>query len=106
LQELPHAQLHAGYKIRPLHGMNEVQTYVNLHRAAFGSEIMTLEWRTRILEHSAYRPNLDLIVENSENVLVGFCVCWQRGNVGQIEPLGIHPDHQGRGLGKALEVKS
>ena len=105
-QELPRAQLPGGYKIRPLHGMGEVHTYVDLHRAAFGSEKMTSDWRTRILRHSAYRSEFDLIVENSENVPVGFCVCWQRGNVGQIEPLGVHPDCQGMGLGGALEISA
>jgi mycothiol synthase len=86
--------------------MSEVQTYVNLHRAAFDSEKMTLEWRTRILKHSAYRSELDLIMVKDENVPVGFCVCWQRENVGQIEPLGVHPDYQGTGLGRVLEFSA
>lgn len=103
LHELPPAQLPAGYQIRPLRGMSEVQAYVDLHRAAFGSERMTFAWRARTLEHYAYRSELDLIVETNEHEPVGFCVCWQRGNAGQIEPLGIHPDHQGTGLGTALE---
>lgn len=106
LQELPEAQLPAGYSIRPLHGMREVQAYVDLHRAAFGSERMTVAWRKRILEHPAYRSEFDLIVENREKVPVGFCVCWRRENAGQIEPLGVHPDYQGMGLGKALEISA
>jgi ribosomal protein S18 acetylase RimI-like enzyme len=44
------------------------------------------------------------MVENDENVPIGFCVCWLREAVGHIEPLGIHPDYQGMGLGKALEL--
>ena len=103
-RELPPAQLPAGYKIRPLHGTGEVQAYVDLHRAAFDSERMTFEWRSRTLNHPSYRPELDLIVENEENVPVGFCICWGREKVGQIEPLGVHPDYQGMGLGTALEI--
>jgi mycothiol synthase len=102
-QEIPQVQLPDGYTIRPLHGMSEVQAYVNLHRAAFDSDTMTFEWRVRILKHSTYQSELDLIVENDKKIPVGFCVCWQRDNIGQIEPIGIHPDYQGRGLGKALE---
>lgn len=105
-EQLPQVQLPVGYKIRPLQGMSEVQTYVNLHRAAFGSERMSVEWRTRTLQHPAYRPELDLIVENDEAIPVGFCVCWQREGIGQIEPLGVHPDYQGMGLGKALEISA
>ena len=105
-QELPQVQLPAGYKIRPLQGMSEVQSYVKLHQAAFDSEKMTIEWRTRTLNHPAHRPELDLILENDQKVPVGFCVCWQRDDIGQIEPLGVHPDYQGMGLGKALEFSA
>jgi len=104
LQELPKVQVPHGYKIRPLHGMEEVAAYVNLHRAAFGSEKMTFDWRMRTLEHPAYRPELDLVVENLEEIPVGFCVCWLWKDFGQIEPLGVHPEHQGKGLGRALEL--
>jgi len=31
---------------------------------------------------------------------------WNLDYAGQIEPLGIHPDHQGMGLGKALEISA
>ena len=103
-QELPKAQLPDGYKIRPLHGKDEVQEYVNLQQAAFDSEKMTAEWRMRIFEHPAYRPEIDLVVENAENIPVGFCVCWLWQDIGQIEPLGVHPEHQGKGLGRALEL--
>ena len=102
--QLPPAQLPEGYHIRPLQGESEVDAYVNLHRAAFGSEKMTAPWRLRTLQHPAYRPELDLIVENEAKKAVGFCVCWLREAAGQIEPLGIHPDDQGQGLGSALEI--
>lgn len=102
-QALSPARLPDGYTLRPLHGQREVHAYVALHRAAFGSEIMTTAWRTRMLRHPAYRAEFDLIVENSDNAPVGFCVGWQHGPVGQIEPLGVHPDYQGMGLGEALE---
>lgn len=103
-QTLPNVPLPAGFRIRPLKGLDEVQAYVDLHRAAFGSRTMTVEWRTRTLKHPAYRPELDLVLENDQHIPVGFCVCWQREDAGQIEPLGVHPDYQGLGLGKALEA--
>ena len=48
----------------------------------------------------------DLVVVSPEDQPVGFCVCWLWGEIGQIEPLGVHPDNQGKGLGKALELAS
>ncbi len=103
-QELPAAPVPAGYKIRPLRGKTEVQAYVNLHQSAFGSKKKTLDWRKRTLEHPAYRSEIDLVVENAEGIPVGFCVCWLWQTVGQIEPLGVQPAHQGQGLGRALEL--
>jgi len=60
-------------------------------------------WRLRTLTHPAYRPEIDLVVANAADDPVGFCICWIRGDVGQIEPLGVHPDYKGKGLGRALE---
>lgn len=102
-QDLPQPQLADGYAIRPLRGSAEVEACVSLHRAAFGSEKMTTAWRMRTLEHPAYRPEIDLVVVGSDDRPLGFCICWMRQKFAQIEPLGIHPEHQGKGLGRALE---
>lgn len=102
--ELAQPQIPEGFAIRPLRGASEVESYVRLHRAAFGSENMTTAWRHRTLEHQAYRPELDLVVVNHQDQPVGFCICWMWGDMGQIEPLGVHPDYQGQGLGRALEL--
>jgi ribosomal protein S18 acetylase RimI-like enzyme len=93
-----------GYSIRPLAGAADVDAYVALHRAAFDSKTMTSEWRRRTLRMPSYRPDLDLVVVAPEGDLAGFCVGWldTQRRVGQVEPLGIHPTHQRRGLGRAL----
>jgi mycothiol synthase len=103
-QTLPQPQLPAGFTVRPLRGEAEVAAYVNLHRAAFESEIMTESWRRRTLAHPFYKPEIDLVVVNPDGELVGFCVCWLWQDIGHIEPLGVHPDYQGQGLGRALEL--
>jgi ribosomal protein S18 acetylase RimI-like enzyme len=103
-QNLPSPQLKSGFQIRPLRGISEAQVYVDLHRAAFDSNKMTLSWRERTLTHPDYRPELDLVVVNPNDEPVGFCICWTWQDAGHIEPLGVHPDHQGQGLGKALEL--
>lgn len=101
---LPSPQLKSGFQIRPLRGISEAQVYVDLHRAAFDSDKMTLSWRERTLTHPGYRPELDLVVVNPNDEPVGFCICWIWQGAGHIEPLGVHPDYQGQGLGKALEL--
>lgn len=103
-QNLPLPQLKSGFQIRPLRGISEAQVYVDLHRAAFDSNAMTLSWRERTLSHPRYRPELDLVIVGPDDKPVGFCICWAWQNAGHIEPLGVHPDYQGQGLGKALEL--
>lgn len=106
----PAAQPLEGFTIRPLAGEDEVAGYVALHRAAFGSTNMTVEWRARTLEAPQYIPALDLVAVDAAGALAAFCICWlsQRahdengGNIGQVEPIGVRPDLQQRGLGRAI----
>jgi ribosomal protein S18 acetylase RimI-like enzyme len=56
----------------------------------------------RTLKHPAYRPEIDLVIVSPEDKPVGFCVSWMWQERGQIEPLGVHPERQGKGLGRAL----
>ena len=95
-----------GFVIRALAGKDEVQAYVDLHQTTFDSRNMRVEWRARTLQQPAYRPDLDLVVVAPEGRLAAFCVCWlhqgANGISGQIEPMGVHPDFQKLGLGRAL----
>lgn len=93
-----------GYTIRPLAGAAELDDYVALHRAAFGSHSMTSAWRRRALGMPTYRLDLDLVAVAPDGGLAGFCVGWldSARRVGQVEPIGTHPAHQRRGLGRAL----
>ena len=53
--------LPAGFVIRPLAGEDEVEDYVQLHRAVFESKSMTTEWRSRTLRRPEYEADLDLV---------------------------------------------
>lgn len=92
----------AGFKVRPLAGIAEVEAYVDLHQTVFGSKNMTVDWRTRTLQHPAYLPELDLVVESPEGKLVAFCICWfdPQSRTGHVEPLGSHPDVRRFALGR------
>jgi ribosomal protein S18 acetylase RimI-like enzyme len=93
-----------GFVIRPLAGVNEVEEYVQLHRETFHSRSMTVAWRTRLLQHPDYVPDLDLVVAAPDGRLGAFCICWLDSQwsemVGQIEPLGCHPDFRRYALGR------
>lgn len=99
-----------GFTIRPLAGRREVEGYVDLHRAAFGSRNMTIDWRSRTLTHPNYAPELDLVAVEPEGGLIAFCICWLNrefgGVCGQVEPLGVHPDFRKLGLGQAILMEA
>lgn len=82
----------------------EIQSYVHLANTVLTPSWMTKAWRRLVFNHPNYLRELDLVVENSENTIVGFCSGWIWHNIGQIEPLGVHPSYRGLGLGRALEL--
>jgi len=109
--ELPTSagSLPTGFSVRFLNGEAEIAAYVELHRAAFNSKNMTLEWRQRIIHSPDYTPELDVVVVAPDGRLAAFCVGWlardpaPAGKIhGQIEPLGVHPDFRRLGLGRAV----
>lgn len=105
---LPEPQLPPGYLLRPIDGAREVLEYVVLHRAAFGAADMTIAWRKRTLASPHYVPELDIVAQAPSGRIVAFCMCWL-GPVcgdGYIEPLGVHPDFGGLGLGRAVLLES
>jgi mycothiol synthase len=93
-----------GFVVRPLAGETELEAYVQLHRETFRSNVMNIAWRRRTLQHPAYVPDLDLVVAAPDGRLGAFCVFWLDshgpGKIGQIEPLGCHPDFRGYALGR------
>ncbi len=98
-----------GFVIRPLAGLAEIAAYVDLHQAVFESRSMTIGWRARTLQQAAYRPDLDLVAVAEDGRLAAFSVCWLHAGAdglrGQVEPMGVHPDFRGLGLGRAILSK-
>lgn len=98
------APLPDGYRIRGLRGPEEFEARVRLHRAAFGTSRLTAEKYERLLTVPHYRLEDDLVVEAPNGSLAAYALTWwdPKGLVGELEPVGTHPDHQRRGLGRAV----
>jgi ribosomal protein S18 acetylase RimI-like enzyme len=108
---VPEPVLPAGFSIRPMGGEAEIEAYVALHRAAFGTGNMTVAHRRAIMSTPSYIPALDLVAAAPNGELAAFCVCQifpddkSRGGghkEGWTDPIGTHPAYQRLGLAKAL----
>lgn len=97
-----------GFTLRPLRGEAEVEAVAALQRAAFASDTMTAEWRARVVRAPQYRPDLDLVVSAPDGTLAGFLLGWYEPSRGlaQVEPMGVHPRYQRRGLARLLLLEA
>jgi ribosomal protein S18 acetylase RimI-like enzyme len=93
-----------GYRIRSLTGPHEVPARVELHRAAFPPSRLNVAKYERLLTLPHYRFEDDLVVEAPDGSLAAFAMAWwdEDARIGEFEPVGTHPDHQRRGLARAL----
>jgi mycothiol synthase len=98
--------LPAGYTIADLRGATEddIQRRVDAHRAAFAPSKMTTAKHKRAMASPTYRPEGDLVVVAVDGSFAAFTIVWfdEANKTGLFEPVGTHPDHQRRGLGKAV----
>jgi RNA polymerase sigma factor (sigma-70 family) len=110
LLPIPEPQLPFGFSVRPVAGEEEVEKLVKLHRAAFGTENMTVDYRLAMMRVPDYDRSLDLVALTADGELAAFCV----GTIpaqenaltghknGWLDPIGTHPQFQRRGLARAL----
>ena len=98
------AALPDGYRMRGLRGPQEFEARVALHRAAFPTSRLTTTKYERLLTVPHYRLDDDLVVEAPDGSLAAYALTWwdEEGRVGELEPVGTHPDHQRRGLSRAV----
>jgi mycothiol synthase len=101
---MTHPPLRDGYRVRGLAGRNEFTARVALHRAAFRASRLTVDKYERLLTVPHYRLEDDLVVEAPDGSLAAFALSWYdpMGEVGEFEPVGTRPDHQRRGLARAV----
>lgn len=97
-----------GYRIRSLRGPEEFDPRVALHRAAFPASRLNVAKYERLLTVPHYRLEADLVVEAPDRSLAAFALSWYDpdGRVGELEPVGTHPDHQRRGLSRAVVTEA
>lgn len=109
-EPIPTPHLPPGFTLRCVAGEHEVEALVALHRAAFGTDHMTIAERQAMMRVPEYDAELDLLAVGPDGRLAAYCFCSlsqeeneRTGrNEGYTDPIATHPDFQRHGLAKAL----
>lgn len=110
LEPFPSPQLPSGFRLRHVAGEHEVEQCVELHRAAFGTQNMTVESRLSIMREPDYDPEGDLVIEAPDDTMVAYAICaihpeenaQSSRKWGYADPISVRPAFQRRGLGTAV----
>ena len=104
IADLPEPTVPDGYTIRPVMGVEEAAALAELHAAAFPGARWTPELYRYVMESPGYDPGRELVAESADGSLAAFAVTWYDhvNRTGLLEAVGTHPDHQQRGLGRAV----
>jgi ribosomal protein S18 acetylase RimI-like enzyme len=100
----------AGFGLHHVAGEREAADLVELHRAAFGSEVMTVEERLAMMRTPDYDAELDLVAIALDGRLAATCLCTIRREEnrrsgrkeGYTDLIATHPSFRRQGLAKAL----
>jgi GNAT superfamily N-acetyltransferase len=108
-EEVPAVPIAAGYTVRALGDEEELPARSWLSWKAFHPDepdeaYEGWEWYRNVQRAPLYRRDLDLVAAGPEGELGSFCTVWfdDVTRTAAFEPVGTHPDHQRRGLGKAV----
>lgn len=104
--ELP--RIPDGYTVRSVRGPDEIPARVEVHRAAFAPSKLTVEKYAILVEQEHYAWDRDVVVEAPDGSLAALVMAWADpvGSIGELEPVGVHPDHQRRGLGRLVTTEA
>ncbi len=98
-----------GYTIRPLDGIDELParswlSWKVFHPGEPDDRYGGWEWYRNVQRAPLYRRDLDLVSVAPDGELAAFCTLWLDDvtRTAAFEPVGTHPAHQRRGLGKAI----
>jgi mycothiol synthase len=103
--ELPEVLLPEGYTLRNMREDDNLceRCYV-LGRAFGGANPLCEEVYQSLQSAPGYRRDLDLVITDPTGAFAAFALVWHDrvNGTGTFEPVGVDPDHQRKGLGRAV----
>lgn len=97
----PGPSLLRGLTIRPLASEADIAARVECGHAAFPGSTQSIERYRTVAEAWLYRRDLDRLLVTDDGRVVAFALGWldPATRVVELEPVGVHPEWQRRGLG-------
>jgi mycothiol synthase len=107
LDDLPAIKLPEGYTVQGVRNLDDGRLRARVTYAAFGAHGDADEdWAryAQFIGSAVYDGERDLFVRSPDGRGASACTIWfdPVNAIGLFEPVGTHPDFQGRGLGKAV----
>jgi ribosomal protein S18 acetylase RimI-like enzyme len=92
-----------GYRLRTV-APEDLERRVEIHRTVWEPSRVTVESFANVQAAWPYRADLDCVVEAPDGSFAAYCLAWldDANGVGELEPVGTHPDHRRRGLASAV----
>lgn len=102
LRDVPEPSVPEGFTVRPITEA-DLARRVEVHRRVWHPSRVTEESYRNVMAAWPYRPDLDWVVEAPDGRFAAYCLVWldDQNRVGELEPVGTHPDFRRRGLGAA-----
>jgi GNAT superfamily N-acetyltransferase len=93
-----------GYTLHTMQETVDLAAKIQTQTSAFQSQPYPVEIYTTMQRAPSYRPEFDLFTRDRAGMITSFCTIWidTGNNLAYFEPVGVHPDHQRKGLGKAM----
>ena len=103
LADVPEPGLPDGYRLRTVEPSDLVRR-VELHRTVWAPSRVTAESYANVMAAWPYRADLDCVVEAADGTFASYALAWldAANRVGELEPVGTHPDHRRLGLASAV----
>jgi ribosomal protein S18 acetylase RimI-like enzyme len=103
LSDLTEPTVPEGYRLRTVEPA-DLQQRVEIHQIVWAPSRVTVESFTSVQAAWPYRADLDCVVEAADGSLAAYCLAWldDANRVGELEPVGTHPEHRRRGLASAV----
>jgi ribosomal protein S18 acetylase RimI-like enzyme len=113
LDSIPDVSVPNGYTIRSLGGVEELParswaSWRGFHPDEPDENYQGWEWYHAIQRMPLYRRDLDIVAAAPGGEIAAFCTLWYDDvtRTGYFEPVATVPEHQQRGLGKAVMVEA